>query len=153
MALVTIWPNWKIKKINDNVDYKKSHLLKDTNTLIRKQESLNKQIKTTKSKLDQINRVLGSYHETNWSDLLNDIGKRIPRIARITNLSNRDGSGVSIEGQALSNEAVYLFADMLNESEYITSATIAETNRDKNGLIRYEIYCSLDSIKRNSNVD
>jgi len=146
MALATTWPNFKIRKINDNLGDKKSHLLSDTHTLVRKQESLNKQIKTVTNKLDQISEILGSYHETKWSDLLNDIGKRIPKIARITSLSNTSNSVVLLKGLALSNEAVYLFADMLNDSEYLTSAAIIETNKDKNGLVKYEINCVLATI-------
>ena len=143
MALATSWPNWQIKKIYENINQKKTHLSKDTITLIREQESLNKKIKSVSGKLDRIEGILGSHRDTDWPGLLNDIAEKIPRIARITSLSGVTNSGMTLKGLALSNEAVYLFADMLNSSEYIMSATIAETNTDNKGFIKYEIRCAL----------
>jgi hypothetical protein len=50
---------------------------------------------------------------------------------------------MSLKGLAQSNEAVYWFADRLNKSEHINSASIAQTERDSKGLISYEINCTL----------
>ncbi len=143
MALATTWPNWKVNEINESISRKKASLSGDTNTLVREQEALNKQIKAVSSKLDQINGVLGSHRDTDWPALLNDIAEKIPKIVRITTLSGVTNSGMTLRGLALSNEAVYLFADMLNSSEHIISAAIAETSIDDKGFIKYEIRCAL----------
>lgn len=143
MALATTWPNWKVNEINESISRKKANLSGDTNALVREQETLNKQIKAVSNKLDQINGVLGSRRDTDWPTLLNDIAEKIPKIVRITALSGVTNSGMTLRGLALSNEAVYLFADMLNSSEHIISAAIAETSIDDKGFIKYEIRCAL----------
>lgn len=119
----------------------------DADTLVRERTSVNEKIDSIGNKLNQINEVLDSNSDTDWPKLLNDIGKGIPRTVCITSLSGVTNSGMSLKGLALSNEAVYLFADMLNKSEHINSATIAGTKKDKNGFISYEINCALTPKK------
>lgn len=153
MALATSWPNWQVKKIYENIDRKKTHLSGDAHTLVREHEMLNKQIKNVSNKLEQIEGILGSHRDTDWPGLLNDIAEKIPRIARITSLSGVTNSGMTLKGLALSNEAVYLFADMLKSSEHIMSATIAETSTNNKGFINYEIRCALAQEEKNENAD
>lgn len=143
MVLAINGPTWKIKKINESISHKKPHLLQDMHTLVRERESVNKQINNVKTKLNQINEVLGSHRDTDWPALLNDIGKGIPRTACITSLSSGADSQMFLKGLALSNENVYSFVDMLNKSKHINSASIAGTERDNKGFIRYEISCTL----------
>jgi len=147
MILAINGPNWKIKKLNESISHKKAHLLRDTHTLIRERASVNKQIDAVGNKLNQINGILDSHRDTNWPNLLNDIGKGIPRTVRITSLSGGANSGMSLKGLALSNEAVYLFVDMLSKSKRISSASIAGTKRDSKGFISYEINCTLATEK------
>ncbi len=143
MILAVTGPDWKIKKLNESISCKKVNLLQDTHTLVGKRASVNKQIDAVSNQIDQINAILGSHHDTDWPSLLNDIGKAIPRTVCITNLSSGASSGMSLKGLAMSNEAVYRFADRLNKSERINSASIAGTERDSKGFISYEINCTL----------
>jgi Tfp pilus assembly protein PilN len=143
MVLAINGPTWKIKKLNESISHKKAHLLQDTHTLVKERASVNKQINAVSNKLNQTNEVLGSHRDTDWPGLLNDIGKGIPRTVCITSLSGGAGPGMSLKGLAQSNEAVYWFADRLNKSEHINSASIAQTERDSKGLISYEINCTL----------
>jgi Tfp pilus assembly protein PilN len=144
MILAVIWPTWKIKKLNESIDYKKAHLSQDTHTLVKERAFVNKQTDAASNKLNQINEILGSHRDIEWPGLLSDIGKVIPRTVCITSLSSGAGQGISLKGLALSNEAVYWFVDRLNnKSEHISSASIVKTDRDKRGFINYEISCTM----------
>jgi Tfp pilus assembly protein PilN len=143
MLLVVNGQTWKIKKINESISHKEAHLLRDTHTLVKERVSVNEQINTMSNKLNRINKILGSHRDVDWPGLLNDVGKGIPRTACITSLSSGADSRMSLGGLALSNEAVYLFVDMLNKSEHIDSASIVKTGKDNKGFISYEINCTL----------
>ncbi|MBN1392526.1 MAG: pilus assembly protein PilM [Sedimentisphaerales bacterium] len=147
MILAVSWPAWKIKKLNESINQKKALLLQDADTLVSERTSVNEKIDSVSGKLSQINEVLDSHSDTNWPKLLNDIGKGIPKTVCITSLSGVTNSGMSLKGLALSNEAVYLFADKLNKSEHISAASIAGTKKDKSGFISYEINCALTPKK------
>lgn len=145
MILAVNGPTWKIKKLHKSIDHKRASLLQDMQTLVEKRVLEDEQISTITQKLNKIEKVLGSRHEVYWPALLSDIARRTPKTVCITGFSSGAGSSMFLEGLAISNEAVYLFVDMLNESGYIESASIFETEKDdsKNGLVRYEIGCSL----------
>ncbi len=143
MALAVTVPTWKIKKLNESISHKQVNLSQEARTLSEKRASVDKKIDTVDNKLDQINMILDSHRDTAWPDLLNDIGKGIPKTVCITRLYGVTNSGMSLKGLALSNEAIYLFADMLNKSEHIDLASIAGTKKNKNGFISYEINCAL----------
>jgi Tfp pilus assembly PilM family ATPase/Tfp pilus assembly protein PilN len=144
MILAVIWPTWKIKKLNESIDYKKAHLSQNTQTLVKERAFVNKQTDAASNKLNQINEILSSHRDIDWPGLLSDIGKVIPRTVCITSLSSGAGQKISLKGLALSNEAVYWFVDRLNnKSKNISSASIVETTRDKKGLINYEISCTI----------
>jgi Tfp pilus assembly protein PilN len=147
MILAVNWPAWKIKKLNESINQKKAGLLQNTGALVKERVSINEKINVANNKLNQLNEILNSHSDTDWPNLLNDIGKGIPKTVCITSLSGVTNSGMTLKGLALSNEAVYLFADMLNKSEHINSASIAGTKRDKNGFISYEINCALTPKK------
>ncbi|MDD5328000.1 MAG: pilus assembly protein PilM [Phycisphaerae bacterium] len=142
MALAVNGPTWKIKKLNESINYKKTHLLQNTYALLRERALVNKQINTVSNKLAQVNKVTVARCDTDLAGILNDIGKRIPKTVCMTSLFSRAGSGISLKGLALSSEDVYLFVEMLNKSEYIKSASIAETKRDKKDFVGYEIGCT-----------
>jgi len=92
-----------------------------------------------------MNAASGTGAFLKWGQILNDIRFAIPKTARITNLSSSSNSKILLEGQAFSYEAVHLFVDMLNAGEYIESASLIGTQKDKEsgGLVRYSINCSL----------
>ena len=50
-----------------------------------------------------------------------------------------------LEGMAISYEMIHLFVKMLNNSNYISSASLAETTKEDkaNGFIMYRIDCTL----------
>jgi hypothetical protein len=54
-----------------------------------------------------------------------------------------------LEGLALSYEAARLFEKSLNDSDYISMATLVESSREDNvdALIEYKINCSLNMEK------
>jgi Tfp pilus assembly protein PilN len=143
MIFAVIVPEWKIKKLNKSISAKKVNLFKNARTLFGQRASVNKQIDAASNQINKINGILDSHPDTDWSGLLSDIGKAIPRTVCITNLSSRADSGVLLKGLATSNEAVYWFVDRLNKSERINLASIAETKRDNRGFITYEISCAL----------
>jgi hypothetical protein len=50
-----------------------------------------------------------------------------------------------LEGLAISYETIHLFVKMLNNSDYISSASLTETTKEDeaNGFIVYTIDCTL----------
>ncbi len=153
MILAIIVPDWKIKKLNQNINRKKVNLMQDVRTLTEKRASVNKKINAVTNQINQLNDILGSHHDINWPSLLSDIGKAIPRTVSLTALSNGANSVVLLKGLAASNEAVYWFMDRLNKSERINTASITQTERNKQGLINYEIRCTLTQVKENNDVN
>ena len=149
MILAINGPFRKIKSLNESIGHKKANLLQDTRTLVQERICVDEKINTISNKINQINRILGSHYDTDWPMLLNDTGKGIPKTVLITSLSSKANCGMSLEGLALSNEDVYLFVDKLNKSKYIDSASIVETEKSlsNNGLVSYEINCSLTTRK------
>ena len=85
--------------------------------------------------------------------MLKDIRFGIPKAARITDLSSRAKGRVSLRGEAVSYEAVHLFANNLDKSKDIDSASLTETEKDEDDdhLVRYEIDCILTAKEREQN--
>ena len=129
----------------DIVQKKQADLSQDTYTLLKEQELLDKQIKQISNIPAQLSSILGSRPSINWANILEDVRKLTPKTIRIINLYSRDSSGMSLEGMAISYETIHLFVKMLNDSDYISSASLAEaTKEDKaNGFIMYTIDCAL----------
>jgi hypothetical protein len=65
------------------------------------------------------------------------------------NLYSTDSSRMYLEGMAISYETIHLFVKMLNNSEYINSATLTETTKEdkSNAFIIYTIDCELQQEK------
>ncbi len=141
------------KKVNQGIAYKKQpQLSQDTRALLRERELVDRQIKQLSGGPERLKGILGSRQEVDWAHLLEDIRSRTPKALRITKLHSKDNSRMSLEGLALSYEAVHLFVDMLNKSQYINSASLSQTEKDNEagGLVRYSINCWLNREKKNS---
>lgn len=147
MVLAVNGSSWRLKGLSENIDHKSTALLQGTCALIRENTSVDKEINSINDKLNQINNVLSSNHNTDLSGLLKDIGKGIPRNICITSLSSGAKFGMSLKGLAKSNGAVYSFAEILNNSEHIDSASVAEIDKDSRGFLSYEINCVLTPEK------
>jgi len=80
-----------------------------------------------------------------WASILDDVKARTPEAVRITALHNSGEAGIALEGLALSYEAARFFVKKLNESDYISLASLSEATRDNSagGLVTYTIDCSL----------
>ena len=130
---------------------KQTGIAQDTYTLLKEQELLDRQIKQLSERPARLSSILGSRHAMDWADILEDVRNRTPKTVRIINLSSRDSSRMYLEGLAISYEAIHLFVKMLNESNYINSASLTETikGNERDGLIRYTIDCSLKQEKEN----
>ena len=130
---------------------KQTGIAQDTYTLLKEQELLDRQIKQLSERPARLSSILGSRHAMDWADILEDVRNRTPKTVRIINLSSRDSSRMYLEGLAISYEAIHLFVKMLNNSNYISSASLTETIKEDegDGLIRYIIDCSLKQEKEN----
>jgi len=136
----------KTNKANKDVTHKKNiQLLNNTHKLLEKHDLIDAKFNELSGKLEQINKVLNSHQNMDWASCLNDIRNSIPKKVRITNLSSNTASSLTLEGHALSPKAVNLFVNVLNDSEYIELAYLAEIEKGKNAddLISYAIDCSI----------
>ena len=124
---------------------KQTEISQDTYTLLKEQELLDRQIKQLSERPARLSSILGFRHAMDWADILEDVRNRTPKTVRIINLNSRDSSRMYLEGLAISYEAIHLFVKMLNNSNYISSASLTETIKEDegDGLIRYTIDCSL----------
>ncbi len=130
---------------------KQTEISQDTYTLLKEQELLDRQIKQLSERPARLSSILGSRHAMDWAGILEDVRNRTPKTVRIINLNSRDSSRMYLEGLAISYEAIHLFVKMLNNSNYISSASLTETIKEDegDGLIRYTIDCSLKQEKEN----
>jgi Tfp pilus assembly protein PilN len=92
-----------------------------------------------------MNVILSAGPFLRWDQILNEIRTAIPKTARITNLFGDENSRLLLKGQALSYESIHLFADMLNNSKHVESASLIGTEKDGelSNLVMYSISCSL----------
>ena len=117
-------------------------LLKQNNLIAAKIAELS-------AKRDKITEIFEGDNTSDWGGILDDIRQRTPVALCITRLSCPGALSFEVEGQSLSYKAVHLFADMLGRSEFVESATVASTNRNRRveGLIAYTINCILADNK------
>ncbi len=124
---------------------KQTDLSQETYTLLKEQELLDRQIKQLSDIPAQLSNILGSRLSMDWAKILEDVRKLTPKNIRIISLYSRDSSGMYLEGMAISYETIHLFVEMLNNSDYISSASLIETTKENeaNGFIMYTIDCKL----------
>ena len=127
------------------VNGKQAEISREMQTLFREQQLLERQIELLSNRPSGLNDILSSRPALDWAKILNDVKTRTPESVRITVLYDTGNAGMVLEGMALSYEAARLFMKMLNESDYIDSASLTETTREEQagGLVLYTINCSL----------
>jgi Tfp pilus assembly protein PilN len=130
---------------HDIAQKKQTDLSQETYALLKEREVLDRQIKQLSDIPAQLNSILGSRQTIDWANILEDVRKLTPKTVRIIDLYSGDGSGMYLEGLAISYETIHLFVEMLNNSDYISSASLTETTKDNevNGFIVYRIDCAL----------
>ena len=136
----------KAEKVNaDTRQQKQTQVTGDTRRLLKEQIVLEKQITELKSKLEQINVALGTNSTLMWEPILNDIKIAAPKTVRITEISSRENSNISLNGLALSYEAIYSFIEKLSNSKNIKSASLigSQNHSQPDSLVEYSINCSL----------
>ncbi|MBN1803904.1 MAG: pilus assembly protein PilM [Sedimentisphaerales bacterium] len=154
MVLTGIWFSTTANNVKrDIIKKKQAEITVATYSLLKEQESLNKQIKLLFERPEQLSSILGFRQTIDWVNMLEDIRKRTPKTVRIINLYSKENTGMYLEGLATSYESIHLFVEMLNRSNYINSASLNETTKEEekeNGLITYTIDCSLKLQKEKS---
>jgi len=101
------------------------------------------------SDLASLRHISESHVDAPWTQLLDDIKNATPEVLCVTDLTVDATSDLSMEGLSHSYDAVHLFVEMLNRSERITRASVAETGRSTtdNELVQYVIRCTLATGK------
>jgi len=113
--------------------------------LLKRKNVIDAKITELSTKKEKISEIFEGDNTSNWAGILDDLRRRTPVTLCITRLSCPRALSLEIDGQSLSYRSVHLFADMLNQSEFVDSATVASTNRNRRieGLISYSINCIL----------
>jgi Tfp pilus assembly protein PilN len=154
MVLAGTWFSTTANNVKQKISQRKqTELSVATYSLLREQESLNKQIKLLSERPEQLSNILGFRQTIDWANILEDIRKLTPKTVRIISLYSRENTGMYLEGLATSYESIHLFVEMLNGSDYISSASLNETTKEEereNGLITYSIDCKLKFRKEKS---
>ena len=136
----------KAEKVNADIrQQKQTQVSYDTQGLLKEQVVLEKQITELNSKLEQMNIVLGTNSALMWEPILNDIKIAAPKTVRITEIFSRENSDISLNGLALSYEAIYSFIEKLSTSKNIKSASLvgSQNHNQPDSLVEYSINCSL----------
>jgi len=105
---------------------------------------VDQRITALEAELECLRRVSAARPQVDWYHLLAEVKSAIPSVLCITELSLRGPSDIWIEGVSKSDEAVDVFLNMLNRSEYVDRASLLRKghgNSDEMG-VRYTIRCS-----------
>ena len=79
-----------------------------------KQIQLGEQIKKISKEIKNIDTVLKAGLAVDWGQILDDITHKIPKKVQIASLTSNGASKLSLDGYALSYEAIHTFVSMLN---------------------------------------
>jgi type IV pilus assembly protein PilM len=143
MILSVLFFNTEIAKVQADTSRNISDSSsQDMKMMISENNRLEKEITELSGRLDNITGVIKTDSVLEWGPILKDIGSAIPKQTRLASIRSSE-SGILLSGQALSNEAVYLFVDSLKGSKSIKSASIIEAKKDSqsNMLVNYSIIC------------
>jgi len=137
----------KTKKLTNKIQQEQPAA--NTQTLMAERESIAQQIEAISDEISEINQFLYPDKPDNWIEILDGIRKSTPKALRITELVSDESFTVTLRGQALAYDAVYLFADLLGKFELIDTATVAETEKssDYSSMVSYCINVSLAANK------
>jgi Tfp pilus assembly protein PilN len=129
----------------NTIDKKNLVLKQDAEMIFEQRQRLDTQLEVLSSRIDRISQISASHRDVNWAEVFDEIRKAIPSSIRITSLSCQDGIKMQIEGQALSNEAVNSFVNLLEKSYKISSVVLLDVRKQegKDGLITYQLSCKL----------
>jgi len=121
----------------------------DTKRMLLEQRDLDNEIEQISKKHEQIENTIRIESAAKWGPIFQEIGSMIPKQTRLTNVRCSE-SGILLDGQALTYEAIYHFVDSLNKCENIQSAIIVKTtnNRQTDKLINYFISCELTKVEK-----
>ena len=113
--------------------------------LLDDQRHVNMQIAYLCDKKKRMREIFETKEEFLWPQILEDIRKNTPAALYITSISNRDDADLVLQGNAASFKSIHIFAELLDKSEYIQSAVVAQTqkNLQVEGMVTYSIACKL----------
>ena len=145
MILSVLFLNTEIAKVKGDTNRNTGDTSgENIKVMIEEQSRLEKEITELSDRLGNITDVIKTDSSVEWGPVLQDISSAIPKQARLTSIRSSE-SGILLSGQALSNSAVYLFVDSLNDCKSIKSASIVEArdSSQSNRLVNYSISCVL----------
>jgi hypothetical protein len=140
-------------KVRRDIDSRKqTEASQDVYTLHKERQLLGRQIELLRKRPDGLKAILSSRPTVDWAGILDDVKSKTPKAVRITALDKDGDVGMSLQGLALSYEAARFFVKKLNESDYISLATLSEATREDSagGLVRYTVDCLLAEEKSES---
>jgi len=156
MIMVVDVPAWMCERIQRDVARNDRVLpAEQTNALLDRGRQYDDQIETLSRRIKRIKDISALHRQIDWTVILSDLAKAAPNSVCITELSCRGGSKLSLEGLALSNQAVHLFTGELEKSENIDSASVVETEKHPAAkeFVRYKINCLLTTPEGASDRD
>ncbi|MBN1457201.1 MAG: pilus assembly protein PilM [Sedimentisphaerales bacterium] len=108
--------------------------------LLRKQQRIAEEIEFLTAKKSGMGDVFGEYSKSNWHELLDNIGDRVPASVYLEEMRYIENSKIILEGNSLSFKSIHNFAALLADLDEFSSASVAETNKsDTVGLISFTI--------------
>jgi len=97
-------------------------------------------------KIPKNSTALDWQHAIDWSSLLGEISATTPKTVQLSVLESGDGLEISLEGEALSTDAVYSFVNGLRANRQVKSAELVKTGIAKGesqDMLTFSIICSL----------
>jgi Tfp pilus assembly protein PilN len=112
--------------------------------MLEEQKSTSNDLRHLSSRLKRVDQIIKGRPFIQWGHVFSDLSKKTPRDVQITSLTSKNNNLV-LEGRALSYEAIHLFVEMLDSSEFIKSAALVKTidNNTSDYVLRFSINCSL----------
>jgi Tfp pilus assembly protein PilN len=121
----------------------------DLEQLAREQADMSSNLQRTTDNVNSIKAVFGNKVWHNWAFMLAELSKNTPPAVHIQELQ-ANSSSMSIEGLAVSYDAINDFVGKLGLCKFIRSAQLADTKQNiryGGGMLDYSISCSLANDK------
>ncbi len=150
MWLIMFLAGGGLSKMTDKVDSRISRIKisaqpgTETESLLKERRQIKKQIEKLSAVPGRMKKIYDSHSDVDWTVVLNEISRAIPRYAKLSRLSGTSKAKILLAGQAATYRAAELFVNNLDKSKHISSASLVKTENtgDRPGPIRYEISCS-----------